>query len=66
MAACISAAYRLRIARPALRESMEPAGRCEIDGMPLKHHPTCRVCGILMGPAHYERESEDGLCEACW
>ena len=43
----------------------EEKHRCEIDGIPIKHHLRCADCGILIGPGHIETKSWNGLCASC-
>jgi hypothetical protein len=39
---------------------------CILDGLPIRHHTACVVCGILIGPAHKEKSVNDrGVCPSC-
>ncbi len=48
--------------------SRQPRGPrlCELDRIPLRVHPRCRRCRILVGPEHYRQDLIDGLCESCY
>jgi hypothetical protein len=43
--------------------------KCPICGHPMRGHPKCELCGILMGPGHYAGATFDveghGVCKAC-
>lgn len=39
---------------------------CEMDGIPLHKHARCRLCNVLIGPAHVRRSlSPGGYCVVC-
>lgn len=39
--------------------------RCPVCGQAVIGHPTCRDCGISVGPLHTERMLYGGLCSSC-
>ncbi len=50
------------------RDRTQPAPLPEVCftcGEPLRNHPRCRLCTILVGPGHVETTLVDGLCVSC-
>lgn len=56
-----------RVHRQAADVIEETEFRCQVEGcgLPIRGHPRCRACTILIGPAHIETESHDGYCWSC-
>lgn len=36
-------------------EQLISDGNCPLDGVPIKQHTRCHICGILIGTKHYEK-----------
>lgn len=52
----------VKLRQPGIGASPTPAKTCAICGRPLKGHPRCKACGILVGAGH---EYHGPTCAAC-